>query len=1077
MTNSKLYEKIRSEDNIFAAIYALKSYVFEPGLLDKDDQALFVALDDVFDNEVINTCMDACKAELKRVLTEDNAFFKASVFFRAKKYDPEEDRILFRPMHTASLTTQICIASILNCLMFGREEDNSTKTLSSLSTLIPHFFYGNLPSTQHEAMFKNWVGCYQDFTEAWQRKLGECLETGEYKYQVKLDMKDFFPSINPEYVLNMVSTLMKPEFDDEDFEMLQIALKKLLVLEIAKMKESECSHYYGHESNTDTSQHFTKGIPQGLPQSYFFANLVMSRVAKRYDEAFGGVTYFYVDDSYTYTSEDSNFNNTIAKLNAQLAKDFSGPFLYGFKEAEKRLFGKFESNVSIHTSGKSTRDEIGLTMKSGTNYLLNVCMDASRVGMEFRSSLNELNETTLSAKIEVWLEALTEELKRVQNPNEAQLDNKEETLKILKRYVRFFKYRLLVIEQQHDANYDDSFTALENDIDTLLDESESENFVQNIMDKLDEDILMARAGKLLSGPANEERKIRLEDRVRNLEQRLAQKSSIQNLYMSKCISFRQVADRERKYKTLRIIMQQRQQGMTKNSLYKTIELLQEYLSESHSPEYVPSYAQFLYDSGCKYRQMVINANISTILNVELSDSLCFYKKNGFMLRYYELRLLAWVRNPYFKAIENQKLLEVANTANMDLGSEKVELSIMEVLDLFVRFVQRPELVDNIIKTHQFLVSIWRNGSKFLHFYTLHNEDHSVELIRACIDIVKTIDYIQLKTYDYYILFLACYLHDIAMVIYPHCLDFVREEKGTDAYYTDAIDKLEEILSDQEGGGGFSDISKGEFKRFMVLCYQKVDEFFESDIRGNHGEESARLIKECKGLDYLEASVRMLVANVSEAHVLEADEVYRRKSTATHDPISLKKLMIVLRLADVLDISKKRVSNQFLKQNIGQMPPISKFHWISHSAVSRCKFYAQYRLDKNESLCESFLDKKRFHEIVCLEIGLNVRNLTSPCAQPTCDDYRATFDSERDEIVITPSKSEDSLCDCCMLPCKWMKDKNNYLFDEILELKDYLKRDGNNNLFQTDFKITLKFDSKQPLDAESLDVVLAHLRLP
>lgn len=1078
MQNSRLFKEICSRENIFASLYAVKSFIFEPGLLSENDQEDLAGLDDVFNENLISRYLEKCETQLKQVLLNEDEYFEASVYFKAKKYNSEENRVSFRPMHTASLSTQICIASILNCLMFGKEQDGSTKTLSSLSTLIPHSFYGNLPSVKHERMFRHWTECYQDFAEAWQEELNESLETGKYRYQVKLDLKDFFPSINPEYVLNMISLLMRPEFDDDSFECLQTALKKLLVLKISDMSEHEFTHYYGPENDSETfspsGRYFTKGIPQGLPQSYFFANLVMSKIAKRYDEAFGGITYYYVDDSYTYTSKSFDFTETVHELNKKFGEDFSGPFRYGFTQSEKSMFGHFRGCISVHTDGKSRRDKIGSNMAAGTNYLLNVCIDASRIGMEFRLALNELNETTLEAKIRVWLKALVAELRRLQCNTDLELEaeHKDNAIKHLKRYIRFFKYRLFVIEQQHDSIYDNGIEALEKEIDELLHERD----LRSIMEKLDEDILMVKASTLLSGPINDKKKATIKKRIRDLELSLSKGTPVKMLYMTKCISRCQTNDKDFKYKTLRTIMRTKEQEITKNNLGRTLDTLTKCLSQTEPPEFIPNYGRSLYCGESKYYQMVLNAYLSTVLNVCPSDSLCFYKRNGFALRYFELRILTWVRNPHFVAADRAQLLAIAHNAKINLNSEKVEASIMEILEVLVRFVRYPSLIDDIIRTHQFLVSIWRNGSKFLHFYTLHNEDHSVELIKTCVDIVRTIDYLQLKMYDYYILFLACYLHDIAMVIYPNTLDFVRSENGADTYHTNAITELEKMQSPRKSED-FFDVDKNDFKRFMVFCYQQVDEFFESDIRSSHGFESARLIKKCKDLSYLDAAVRMIVANVAEAHLFEADEVYRQKSTASYDPVSIKKLMVILRLADVLDISKERVSSQFLKQNIDRMPSVSKFHWISHSVVSHCDFYARYEFRSEKELSESFLDKRRFQETICLDIALAARNLTCPTPDSTCNNFKAAYNPEKDEIVITQRNLEDEPCACCILPCKWMKEKNSYLFEEIRQLKEYLKRDAKNNLFETDFKITLKFDGKQPLDAELLDVVLAHLNIP
>ena len=60
------------------------------------------------------------------------------------------------------------------------------------------------------------------------------------------------------------------------------------------------------------------GIPQGLPQSFFFGNLCMLEIKRIMikDEYFKGEAFFYVDDSVIYIQEkldDYSFKTKIKK--------------------------------------------------------------------------------------------------------------------------------------------------------------------------------------------------------------------------------------------------------------------------------------------------------------------------------------------------------------------------------------------------------------------------------------------------------------------------------------------------------------------------------------------------------------------------------------------------------------------------------------------------------------------------------------------------------------------------------------------------------------------------------------------
>lgn len=57
------------------------------------------------------------------------------------------------------------------------------------------------------------------------------------------------------------------------------------------------------------------------------------------------------------------------------------------------------------------------------------------------------------------------------------------------------------------------------------------------------------------------------------------------------------------------------------------------------------------------------------------------------------------------------------------------LCSMEVIGIFQAFVADPIRIDKLILTHQYTCEVWKNGSKHLYFYTLHNQEHAIALIR------------------------------------------------------------------------------------------------------------------------------------------------------------------------------------------------------------------------------------------------------------------------------------------------------------------------------------------------------------
>jgi len=98
--------------------------------------------------------------------------------------------------------------------------------------------------------------------------------------------------------------------------------------------------------------------------------------------------------------------------------------------------------------------------------------------------------------------------------------------------------------------------------------------------------------------------------------------------------------------------------------------------------------------------------------------------------------------------------------------------------------------------HKYTCDIWKNGSKHLYFYTLHNQEHAVDLIQNSIKIVKAIDYIDISSNDYYILFIACYLHDISMVTFPNLDSIQLDNYNTNKIYSDFVAQVREEEKNQ-----------------------------------------------------------------------------------------------------------------------------------------------------------------------------------------------------------------------------------------------------------------------------------------
>lgn len=290
ITQYQLYKKILDSRNIFNAIFCMESYIFDKGLLNieepvklldefgkvidviaKNDLELYYALTDKHNVELIEKVINVCQQKLQWIFSANENLFDAKVYFKLKNYD---DEILkFRPLHTARLTDLICIVSILNCLMFEDNYKEGKRNLSDLSKLVPHNFYGNIPSTNVQYLFHKWQTKYKEYTENVIEHCRAYQSNHNYLTEVSLDIKNFFPSISLKLLYNYIIEKLSSTYKN-DLPALKMAVTKLLFFKLDEdnIEPWKDCYYPKDFETTRGGLYMNCGIPQGLPQSYFVAN-------------------------------------------------------------------------------------------------------------------------------------------------------------------------------------------------------------------------------------------------------------------------------------------------------------------------------------------------------------------------------------------------------------------------------------------------------------------------------------------------------------------------------------------------------------------------------------------------------------------------------------------------------------------------------------------------------------------------------------------------------------------------------------------------------------------------------------
>lgn len=194
-------------------------------------------------------------------------------------------------------------------------------------------------------------------------------------------------------------------------------------------------------------------------------------------------------------------------------------------------------------------------------------------------------------------------------------------------------------------------------------------------------------------------------------------------------------------------------------------------------------------------------------------------------------------------------------------------------------------------------------------------------------------------------------------------------------------------------------------------------------------------------------------------------------------MSIKFDKILLRLADLLDMSCYRVSKPILHHNVEQMSEESAFHWISHLLTQGYRLHTKYEIKFSEDDKESeiILAPKTIIEKLILEISVDISQMsTFKCKNP-CLKVKIDRDgiSQQEITLICGKKCEyennsNSERQCNFL-CRWFCVKNDYLIKELAALKEYLNR-NHNNYFDCEIEIKIKCNDKTNIDARQFEIL-------
>lgn len=1127
-----------SDQNIYHAIYSLRSYIFDFELLTENDKEKYYRLQDKYDEIYIKEIIKNVRDKITDLIDKDDCFIEAYVYFRPKKLDDKE-KVTYRPLHTTDIINQIAIVAMLHLLVYEIADVEKKLYLSNVSRLLPGNFYGNRVSLNPEFLFKPWKQQYQAYTQNANEALKKYNASLEYKYEVSLDLENFFPTIDPMLIYQLIVERLPVYMERPDTELLKRILIKLLFCKLKTNLSNKMKKEY-YKVNKEScepviEENFVRGIPQGLPQSYFFGNICMIPISEIFQENFKGVSYFYVDDSVIFTNdilEDSfgeqlnNINDEIEKLEKRLLKEDNRALLPNPVSAMRAagLYGihvhGVDKNKAVSKSSFIRLDQLD----ESEIYLKCVSREASQAGNEIFKMYSDEEDIILEGRLKALSDEIQKKIKeldqrldqamgeiiKLQEASEEEQNPEAfgESRKCIQnwskfrdrwiRYYRFFEYRKHRLNLRHMCETDKSnkkelkeiiYTV--NKYDTKKEKLKAfmQSYNENIWDAAVsiycEDIsdtekkelgkYIGELNKLCFEEENKESSF-LYEVYKELIECGKKENNDQNIYKKSGMEFIDT------YKTLKYFAACKMKSFS----HKHYDVAEHWVEQIQKKNWksailerllskdMVEMAVIVSENTSQFIRMVANAVYSQLFDVEIEDRFVIRKFNRKPLSCGEFRILLFLRNRLFteEVFLDQKILlnDARNKADLDYA-------VMEVVDIFQSFVADPIRIDKLILTHQYTCEVWKNGSKHLYFYTLHNQEHAIALIRNIVKLIHGIGFLKISSLDFYALFLACYLHDISMVKIPALDAFLIDKESGDSIAWEHLSEIHQeialktrLAKEEKIEYRESDVEDiSQVKKWMTQSYRRLDAYYEKKIREKHASDSAVEIRTREDLNFLDETLREFVAEISEAHQADERDIYYTKSSAAEKMVSLKFDKILLRLADLLDMSNCRISRPILYHNLDQMSKDSAFHWISHLLTQGYELKTDYSIVAGKG----GLTPGSIVEKLILTVIVDMSQMSKCQCDKPCE-YMNIENIDDNGFELKMGNGCENGKEVCNFLCKWFSKKNRYLMQELYALKEYLNRVPE-NYFGADVAVCVKIANRTCLDEKQFGVLEQYLK--
>lgn len=323
-------------------------------------------------------------------------------------------------------------------------------------------------------------------------------------------------------------------------------------------------------------------------------------------------------------------------------------------------------------------------------------------------------------------------------------------------------------------------------------------------------------------------------------------------------------------------------------------------------------------------------------------------------------------------------------------------------------------VDKLLVIHQYYSNVWKNGSKDLFFFTLHNQLHSLTLIEHYHNMSRMHSKLTfLNNYEKFLLFAACYLHDIAMLQEPDVSEKI-----------DFNDDL--VLSAYNNYNGFStrnSVIKPNFIHELYNVHSDMEDIIENIVRREHSYKAGNIIRKITKLP-LTSEERDLIGRISKNHGEDSEKVYGTidKLSYSRDNADVRKVSKFLRVLDLSDVGKERVTEEVLGFYGNRMSSKSLSQWIKHLSTDGIEVEIRHESRDNQ------IGTKQIIEI---NILLNYFPYDHQVINKNGESHQCYFFDEKKNIISRKEKSKEIDSGHCNLLCKFINE--HYYFEKEVEM--------------------------------------------